>query len=70
MEQDPRAKAQRQVAAGENAVGKPEPPVHKEWGEWEQAGVVARAKAAVPVKAPEEVPDRAVEIDSRRSGSF
>ena len=70
MEQHPRARAQTRVEAGENAVRKPEPRILKEWGEWEQAGVVAGAKAVVPVEAPEEVADRAVEIDSRLSGSF
>jgi hypothetical protein len=70
MEQDLRAKAQRRVEAGENAALKAEPPVHKEWGELEQAGAVVGTKAAVKVEAPEEMTDRAVEIESRWSGSL
>jgi hypothetical protein len=65
MEQDLRAKAQRRVEAGENAALKAEPPVHKEWGELEQAGAVVGTKAAVQVEAPEEVTDGVVEIESR-----
>ena len=70
MEQDLRAKAQRRVEAGENAALKPESPAHKEWGGLEQAGAVVGTKAAVKVEAPEEVTDRAVEIERRWAGSL